>query len=143
MDGRHWTEDEFLNRLYEAGGGDESHLANCAQCAARWGELRASRAAVLRAEEPEFSHEMLAAQRRAIYRRLESGPSRRLPWVPALAAVAMVVVGLFFFRTGQEPVQPLGSPGDDKVFAEIYAMEQSAEPAAAAKLKGLFEEEPL
>jgi hypothetical protein len=142
MDGRHWTEDEFLNRLYEAGGGDESHLASCAQCAARWGEVRASRAALL-SDEPEVPHEVLAAQRRAIYRRLESGPERRMPWVPAVATAAMVVVGLFLFRAGQEPaMEPLVSPGDDKVFAEVYAMEQSAEPAAAEKLKGLFEEEP-
>jgi len=139
MDGRHWTDDDFINRLYTAEGGDAAHLAACPECSARLVGMKSTQVKAV----PEVSQEFLAAQRRAIYRRFNQGPAVRMRWAPAVAATAMIVVGLFFFRPAAESPMALGSPGDDKVFAEVYAMEQSLEPDVAKPIKGLFEEEPL
>jgi hypothetical protein len=137
MDARHWTDDDLLNRLYGVGGGDEAHLSACADCTARLRlfEARRSQSAAV----PEPSHEFLAAQRRAIHRRLGESPARRLHWAPAFAAMLMLIIGFMLFRPGQTPQlqQPIT---DDSVFAEVYSLEQSSEPAAAQPIQALFEE---
>ena len=139
MDGRHWTSDDFINRLYAGEGGDEAHLATCTDCRGRLAAMREARARDT--AQPDVSWELLAAQRRAIYRRLDEKPRRVL--APAVAVAAMLAAGVFYFRPAQEPMTPLGSPEDDRLFAEVYAMEQSAEPVAATPIKALFEQEPL
>src|ERR1700722_12577491 len=87
------------------------------------------------------SYEFLAAQRRAIYTRLGEDPGARvrsrLAWGPALAAVALVAIGL----TARHPVvhststavhgnsasQTEFSAEDAQLFADVYSMEQSLE----------------
>ena len=122
---RHWTEEDFLHRMYGIGGGDESHLESCTECGEqlkRWEQRRSAVTA-----EPEVSHEFLAAQRRAIYGRLtEPRSTWGFRWASAMAATLMVALGLFFFRPGQAP-QPPAVHTDDSVFAEVYSIEQSAE----------------
>ena len=137
MDVQHWTDDDFLNRVYQVGGGDEVHLAGCADCTARLKlfESRRTRSAAL----PDPSPEYLASQRRAIHRRLGESPARRLHWVPAFAAMLMLVIGFMLFRPGQPP-QTQPPITDDSVFAEVYSLEQSSEPAAAQPIQALFED---
>src|SRR4051794_22152975 len=134
---RHWTEDDFLNRAYGVGEADSAHLDSCAECSARWTEWQSRRTQAT--AEPELSHDFLAAQRRAIYRRLNQPTRVRRAWAPAFAAMLMVLIGLFLFRPGQQPVQPLEPVGDDAVFAEVYSLEQSSEPAAVKPIQALFE----
>src|SRR5262245_40748895 len=73
----------------------EAHLSSCADCAGRMHEWRAKRAEA--SAGPAFSNEFLAAQRRAIYARVEAGPQARrmrLWWAPALAAAGALAVGV-------------------------------------------------
>ena len=138
MDARHWTEDEFINRVYGVGGGDESHLHACGECRERWNQVEQRRSLIT--AEPEVSHEFLAAQRRAIYGRLDQRPARKFQWASALAATLMLLVGLLFFKPGQTPkTQPL-THSDDAVFTEVYSLEQSSEPVASKTMQVLFEE---
>lgn len=133
---RHWTEDDFLNQAYGVGDADSSHLAACSECGARWQQWQAQRAKTT--AEPELSNDFLAAQRRAIYRRLNQ-PARSRAWAPAFAAMLMVLIGLFLFRPAQQPVQQLEPAAEDAVFAEVYSLEQSSEPAAVKPIQALFE----
>ncbi len=137
MDVRHWTEQEFLDRVYGIGGGDEAHLDSCTECRARWAGVSERRKAIT--AEPEVSPLFLAAQRRAIHGRLNQRSRNPLIFAPAMAAVAMVAVGVWLYP-GKE-VSPVPQPKtDDAVFAEVYSLEQSSLPEAASPVRALFEE---
>lgn len=131
----HLTNDELVNKLYGLDGGD-SHLDNCAECARRWSDLRARRTQFVRlAAAGEESGEFFAAQRRTVQARLERPP--RVRWVPAAVAAACVLaVGLFAYR----PAAPRTEPADAQLFSDVYSMEQTLEPLAAAPIHALFEE---
>ena len=134
---RHLNDDELIGRLYgiELSESDR-HLEECEQCSARRAELQLRKSQVT--APPAIADEVLAAQRRRIYMRMdEPGPRRR--WVPAVAAAALLAVGLFFYRPA--PAPPLRpEPGDEQLFSEVYSMAQSTEPEAAAPIHALFEE---
>lgn len=138
MDVRHWTEDQFVNRIYGLEGGDEAHLNACAECRERWANIVRRRSVIT--AEPEVSSEFLAAQRRAIYARLDQAPSHRYQWASAFAATLMVVVGLMVFRPGDAPKPQPAVHGEDKVLSEIYSLEQSSEPVASKTMHVMFEE---
>lgn len=135
---RHWTEDQFIGRLYGLAGGDDAHLDACPQCRGRWQTLAAHRASITAA--PEIPAGLLAAQRRAIYRRLENKPAPVLRWVPVAGAMLVLVIGLVMFRPGRQTIAPLSAPGDDAVFAEVYSLEQNVAPLAAKPIEALFED---
>ena len=132
---RHWTDDQLLDRMYGLTDGDE-HLASCLECASRWRALEARRALI--ATEAEVPSSELAAQRNRIYRRLERSPRNSMKWVPAVAAAAVVIAGVFFYNP--RPPAPRADPGDAQLFTDLYSMEQAAEPRAAAPIRALFEE---
>src|SRR3954465_2800220 len=123
MDVRHWTEQEFLDKVYGLGGGDENHLASCPHCRAEWDAVSRRREAIT--AEPEVSPLFLAAQRRAIYGRLNQRSRNPLVFAPAMAAVAMVAVGIWLFP-GKAPAPAPQPKADDAVFAEVYNLEQSS-----------------
>ena len=157
---RHLTNDELLNRLYglgEAEGETNLHLQECTECADRWRAFERRRAET--AAGPDLSgavsNEFLAAQRRAIYARLEerpSGPHAR--WAPALAAGFLLAAGVYFAIPGRHAVPPAPSGAhnrqapvarvvhaemsDEQLFSDVYSMEQSAEPRAAVPMHALF-----
>jgi anti-sigma factor RsiW len=135
---RHWTEDQYIGRLYGLGGGDEAHLETCPRCRHRWQELAAHRKRIT--SDPEIPADLLAAQRRSIYRRLDRQPAPLLKWVPVAGAMLALVVGLVMFRPGSQPAAPLSAPGDEAVFAEVYSLEQNAAPLAAKPIEALFED---
>ena len=134
----HWTSDDFLNRLYGLSAGD-AHLESCAECAQTWRDLRARREQFLRrAGAGEQPGEFFAAQRGRIQARLERGPRPHVPWVPAaVAAACLLAVGLFVHRPAPAPRV---EAADTQLFAEVYSIEQSMEPLAAAPIHALFEE---
>ena len=137
---RHWTNDDLINRLYEISTGDEAHLAGCADCGQRWEQLLARRQEVL--AEPPVPVELLANQRRQIYRRIESGRPRfwHLRWAPALAALSMVALGVMLSGPAPAPKQtPVAAAEDSQFFTEMYAM-VSTEPEVVTPIRGLFEE---
>jgi predicted anti-sigma-YlaC factor YlaD len=137
MNGGHWTEQDFIDHLYGVDARD-GHLDVCAACRARWTEIQARRESII--EEPEVPHEILAKQRRNIYRRLgrESHPAAK-GMMPAFAVVLLLLVGFFFMRPGPTSTVP-SQVTDAELFSDIYAVEQSSEPGIAKPMRALFEE---
>ena len=66
----HWSDDVLIGALYGLEGADlHARLGECPECAARWKHLQEKRAAI--AVPLDVPAELLAAQRKAIYRRIE------------------------------------------------------------------------
>lgn len=137
---RHLSDGEMLNRLYGVGGEaghDDAHLEQCRDCAARLAAFEARRRE-LAAPQP-VSPQFLMAQRRAIYSRMGEQPHSRMKWAPALAAACLLLIGLMAHHpVAAPPVHP--SSSDAQLFSDVYSMEQSTEPQAAAPIHELFED---
>ncbi len=89
---------------------------------------------------PPASHDFLAGQRRKIYSRLgESAPSR-LKWAPALAAVCLLIAGMFVFHPAATAPAVHTDVADAQLFSDVYSMEESTEPIAAVPIHALFED---
>ena len=138
----HLSEDALLDAVYGIAGCDaEAHLRGCADCARRlsdWQEKRAASAARI-----EIPGEFLAAQRRKIYERIERPSRKRWLWAPGLAAACALALGIFIYHPA--PQQQQGNKAaeisDTQLFGDLYSMEQTPEPAAAAPARALFEEQ--
>ena len=140
----HLSEGASLDAVYGiAGSAAEAHLRRCADCAQRlqeWHEKRA--AAVESVENIEISGEFLAAQRKKIYERIERPSRRRWLWAPGLAAACALAIGFFVYHPApKEQPRRNAEISDAQLFGEVYSMEQSLEPAAAAPARALFEEQ--
>jgi len=137
---KHLTSDELVDRLY--GVGSESHLHDCAECAARFEQLRERKE--MAADHAPVPYEFLAAQRRNIYARMGEQPQSRMKWLPALAAaLCLLAAGVFVNRPVAMPVAQTARPEivDPQLFADVYSMEQSPEPLAAKPIHALFEDQ--
>lgn len=145
---RHLSQDELIARLY---GLDENkeHLELCSECATRYREFEA-KLHTSASHQIDVPVELLAAQRRSILARLDQASVART-WIPA-AAVAALVMALLLSgpRESTAPVvskqmvakqSSASTETDLQLFTDIYAMEQSVEPRAAAPIRALFEEE--
>jgi hypothetical protein len=143
---RHLSDDELIDRLY--GLGDRVH--ECAQCDARLRAMEQRRIEI--ASATPVSGDFLAAQRRGIYSRLGQSPKSQLSWAPAtVAALCLAVAGLVVLHTSPRVPAPSGvsshavshpdaAAADAQLFSDVYAMEQSSEPRAAAPIHALIEE---
>ncbi len=133
----HLSDHQLLERLY--GAADHAHAESCAQCAARYRELENRRAelAATRPPSPQF----LAAQRRKIEQRLQHQTQWRLKWAPAAAAALALAIGLVVYHPVAPKPAPRPDAGDAQLFSEVYSMEQSTEPRAAAPIHALFEDD--
>jgi hypothetical protein len=90
------------------------------------------------AAEPDVSPEFLAAQRRAIYRRLGEPRHRfSLRWAFSLAMVVLVLAGGLTFERRHSSA---ASISDEQLFSDLSAMEQRTEPQAIQPIHSLFEE---
>jgi hypothetical protein len=92
--------------------------------------------------EPEVSHEFLAAQRRAIYRRIDR-PRNNFPalrWALSFAMLLLMVAGGLTLERRRHTASAI-SPAlsDDQLFSDLSAMEQSNEPKAIQPIHGLFQ----
>ncbi|MBV8842499.1 MAG: hypothetical protein JO307_06785 [Bryobacterales bacterium] len=140
---RHLTTDELLDRLYGIGGGaNNAHIDKCPECANRYLEFEKRRAETAR--NASISTASLATQRRAIYARIDSAPNAQTRWAPALAAGFLLAAGVFFYRplthiADRQQSAVHAEISDDQLFSEVYSIEDSAEPRAAAPIQGLFE----
>lgn len=143
---RHYSESDFLNRLYEVGREDQ-HLEECPTCRAQWETWVAARQQLVR--EPEVPADFLAAQRRQI---LSSAGqplgsfSKFWHWTPALAMVAMALFAILWQAPAPKPVveeAPVAkktAPSDAELMADIYRTVYRVEPQSVAPLHGLFED---
>jgi anti-sigma factor RsiW len=138
----HLSEDALLDAVYGIAGNEaDAHLRGCTACAQRlheWQEKRASTVASV-----EIPGEFLAAQRRKIYERIERPSRKHWMWAPGLVAACALAVGIFVYHPApqQQPVNKPAEISDAQLFGDIYSMEQAAEPAAAAPVRALFEEQ--
>ncbi len=137
----HLSEDALLDAIYGiAGSAAEAHLRHCADCAQRLQEWHEKRAAAV--ESVEIPGEFLAAQRKKIYERIEQPSRKHWLWAPALAAACALAIGVFVYHpAAKEQPQRNAEISDAQLFGEVYSMEQSLEPAAAAPARALFEEQ--
>jgi hypothetical protein len=131
----HLSDDQLIDLLYGLSS-DDAHLEHCGDCSQRWSELRCRRAQF--AAGGEVSSAFLAAGRRKIYARLGERPGPRLKWAPAaLAAACLLALSVLAHR----PRPPLHTDvADAQLFADVYSIEQSTEPWAAAPINALFED---
>jgi hypothetical protein len=88
--------------------------------------------------EPEAPPELLAAQRRAIYRRLDQPRHNPFPlrWALSLAMLFLTAAGGLTLERRHKAV-PVS---DEQLFSDLSAMEQSSEPKAIQPMHGLFQE---
>jgi len=130
---KHWTEEDFKQWLYGLKEEDQ-HLAECPECRAERERLAMERRRVV--TPPEVSHEFLAAQRRSIHQRLGQPMHNwaQLRWGLSAAAVLALTAGITF-QTKRAP-----AISDEQLFADLAAIEQTAEPQAIAPIHQLFEE---
>jgi hypothetical protein len=158
----HLTSDQLLDRLYglgEAEGETHLHLRECAGCADRMRAFERRRAEAT--VSPEAPAELLAAQRRGVYARLEQGPQAHSRWAPALAAACALAVLFWAYPVHHARPQAPNRPApivaqgvargvaqgvahsevsDEQLFSDVYSMEQSDEPRAAVPMHALFED---
>jgi hypothetical protein len=149
LSGAHLSNDELLDRMYGLGQNGVSHLQECEECSSRFEALEQKRAAVVAESQGTnaISNERLLAQRRAIYSKLGQAPATRLHWAPAALGVAfLLVTGVFLVRPHAQysPVLPPATVSgvelsNEQLFSDLYSMEQSVEPRAAAPIHALFE----
>jgi len=149
----HLSQVELVEQLYGVGG-KEAHVRECAECAGRLDALLQTRARLLtetrlRAEadsRSRVSSAFLAGQRRAIYARLDRAAASHVGWAPALAGAGLLAMGLLLFPHPQvhAPRAPVPTARvelntNEQLFSDLYSMEQSVEPEAAAPIHELFE----
>jgi hypothetical protein len=149
----HLTNDELLDHIYGLGESSIPHLRDCEECSSRFQALERRRAeaalptAASAGANGAVSNEFLAAQRRAIYSRFGEAPAAGLHWAPAALAVAfLLVMGVFLARPHavNRAVRPAAPAlavdlSQEQLFSDLYSMEESVEPRAAAPIHALFE----
>jgi hypothetical protein len=136
---KHWTENDFTEWLYGLKS-NSAHLEDCAECSGIAGSLERRKAEATRA--PEVSSDFLAAQRRAIYARMDT-PQRHWAqsrWALSLAMLVLLVVASFGLLRRQTPTAPLVNPADAKLFSDLASIDQSNEPPAIKPIESLFEQ---
>jgi hypothetical protein len=139
MGSRHWDDHELIERLYGLGP-EDGHLDECEDCAGRFGALISAREQIL--APPSVSEELMARQRLAIRRSLES-PGRNYRWIPygsVVATAAVLLLAVVLYRPAPAP-KVSGPLSDAEFFAEVYSLARSSEPVAAEPMHALFEEE--
>jgi hypothetical protein len=89
----------------------------------------------------EVPADLLATQRRGVYRRLGQSPVSWMPRIQAaVVALMIVLVALTFSLRSTRTPATLGAPSDDQLFSDLASIEQSSEPRAAKPIHNLFEE---
>jgi anti-sigma-K factor RskA len=147
----HWTQEQLIGHLYGVGP-QNRHLDACEVCSARLSAMQTSRRSIeeLHNAADHLSVDLLAAQRRSIYARLDrsahwwqTAPAWR--WVSAAAAVLIIVGGLTvveqtrpFSEAHQN--QPTAKVSDAQLAADVSQAADNSEPQATAPLQALFEE---
>jgi hypothetical protein len=63
-----------------------------------------------------------------------------MTWAPALAAAALLAIGIAVYRPAPAPAPLRPDAADAQLFADVYSMEQSVEPSVAAPIHSLFED---
>jgi hypothetical protein len=142
----HWTDEEMIGYLYGVGP-ENGHLEHCVECQGRLSAMQVQRQALDRAtaDNDGVSFDFLAAQRRAIYQRLEQ-PVRwwSLAYVRRVAAgiaAAVVLSGSAYMYQQNRSMEMARERAEDaKLLQEVTAMASMDSGAESTEpLQGLFE----
>jgi hypothetical protein len=141
----HWTDEQIIASLYGVGP-ENGHLERCENCSLRRSSFVAnSRAAdAARLGDEGVSFEFLAAQRQAIYEKLET-PSvwksvlgwRR--WAPVALTLCLLAAGAAVYDGRHMHHVARTQLSDAQLALEVSRMSQDWEAQPAAPLEGLFE----
>jgi|MudIll2142460700_1097286.scaffolds.fasta_scaffold367062_2 anti-sigma factor RsiW len=138
MSGKHYSDDELVARLFGLGPAD-AHLDSCELCSRRWNQIR-DRDQFRRRAEIEVPAELLTAQRRAIYARVERNPRKwrlnRLP-LPVAAVLLLLLAFVLFRPTPQE--QPADVISEDQALQDVFTVASRIDPAGLKPVQSLFE----
>jgi len=155
---QHLKDDVLIDGLYGVASIDiAACVRECPVCAARWEALQERRTAMV--APVEVGAEVLAAQRKSVYRRIED-PSLwekasgwMGPLVAGAAAACLLAVGVLVHDSSLNRVGPaLPAPretaialpsgmSDTQLYSDVYSMEQSFEPSTASSIRVLFEKD--
>ena len=150
----HISKDQLMAQLYGLESHD-AHLSDCAECRTQYETLAARKLQVTAREE--VSSAFLAAQRRAVYERMDERPQRMRVWIPAFATAALVALALVAHNPRESAPGPVVNQAvvkqttikqaveisDSQLFSDVVSFEQGmdqSEPRAIAPIHGLFEE---
>lgn len=145
----HWTDEQLIQHLYGVGP-EDGHINDCGICRERLLAMEEARRAVetesYPADEPRF--EVLAAQRRSIYSRIENQPGGAdfsLPrlvrrWAAAGAMVLLLGGGAVLYKQNRQHQIVQNKLSDAQLAQEVSQLAQNYEPSATAPLQGLFDQ---
>jgi hypothetical protein len=142
---RHWTEDDFIARIYGVGPRD-GHLETCPQCRDSWLLFQSRREFLMSAVEQDVPARILASQRQVVLHRIKAAQSPLRPLVPILAAAGTLALGVFLMLPPSTPSSATNGAATEKdlsdaqLFQETAAIGQSAEPRGAKPIEALFQE---
>lgn len=151
----HWTDEEIIQHLYGVGpeNASDAHIQECEACMSRLQAMQASRNFVEEqaGTEAGVSLEELAAQRRAIYAKLERRnnwwgmvPLRR--WAAAACTIAVLTAGVMTWEyradwDGQsQAAEQRAKVTDAQLADDVSRAASNIEPDAAAPLQALFQD---
>jgi hypothetical protein len=139
----HWTDEQLIQHEYGVGPSG-NHIDECSQCRARLSTLVENRHSVEResAVADQVPFDLLAAQRRDIYARIERLPRERFGlqvrrWVAAGAMVVLLGGGWALYEENQQQQNKLS---DAQLVQEVSQVAQDSEPSPTAPLQALFDE---
>jgi hypothetical protein len=139
----HWTDDQLLQTIYGIGPSD-NHLDECADCNSRLVAMQANREGVERAASFDVGLDMLAAQRRAIYKRLDAPVQwwnslavRR--WAAGFTTAGVLAGSLFIYEQNQQVKKVQQQISDAQLAQQVAAMASDSDLQTMAPLEGLFE----
>jgi hypothetical protein len=139
----HWTDEQLIASLYEVGPAN-NHLDSCGACVLRRSVLLANREKLESLAHPglDVSFQILAGQRRAVYKKLEARSAVPLHW-RRWAPVALTVLILGSAAALYDLRQPTKVPGtqlsDAQLALEVSRMSQDWQAEPTAPLQALFE----
>lgn len=142
----HWTDEQLIQHLYGVGP-EGNHIDGCGECQARLSAMLAVRSAneIESSPSEQISFEVLAAQRRSIYSRIERLSGFQLGvqvrrWAAAGAMIVLLGGGLFLYQQNQHQHAGQNAVSDAQLAQEVSQMAQDSEPSPTAPLQGLFDQ---
>jgi hypothetical protein len=136
MSDQHYSDDDLVALLLGLGPAD-AHLENCELCSARWNKFR--QVHQLRHTEIELPEDLLAAQRRAVYARIEQKPVKfRSAWLPLPFAALLVLLMFTVFRPASQKIT-IDVISEDKALQDVFTVASRIDPAGLKPVKSLFE----
>ncbi len=140
----HWTDEELVAHLYGVGP-ENGHLDSCEACGVRLGEMQARRSSLEAVQADEGDAFSLAAQRRAIYAKLEQAVRwwsfvavRR--WASAGVAALMLGGTVLYYQEHERQQARDAMLSDAQLAQDVSTLADNPEGLPTAPVQALFDE---